>query len=138
MRQLKISRQFTNRENKSLDKYLSDISRVPMINAEEEVELAQRIREGDERGAHLHQPAERHGRVGIDQRAENDVMEIHDEENHQAGHRDKGRQTDFGRIFDDVRRARLRVADHHRDDRGRELQTERIEPGEHAIHHTDQ
>jgi RNA polymerase primary sigma factor len=48
MRQLKISRQFTNRENKSLDKYLSDISRVPMINAEEEVELAQRIREGDQ------------------------------------------------------------------------------------------
>lgn len=48
MRQLKISRQFTNRENKSLDKYLSDISRVPMINAEEEVELAQSIRGGDQ------------------------------------------------------------------------------------------
>lgn len=48
MRQLKISRQFTNRENKSLDKYLSDISRVPMINSEEEVELAQAIRAGDQ------------------------------------------------------------------------------------------
>jgi RNA polymerase primary sigma factor len=48
MRQLKISRQFTNRDNKSLDKYLSDISRIPMVNAEEETELAQRIKEGDQ------------------------------------------------------------------------------------------
>src|SRR4249919_1152878 len=48
MRQLKISKQFTNRESKSLDKYLNEISKVSMINAEEEVELAQRIREGDQ------------------------------------------------------------------------------------------
>lgn len=48
MRQLKISRQFTNRENKSLDKYLNDISKVGMIDANEEVELARRIRDGDQ------------------------------------------------------------------------------------------
>ena len=48
MRQLKISKQFTNRENKSLDKYLNEISKVSMIDAQEEVELARRIREGDQ------------------------------------------------------------------------------------------
>ncbi|WP_047548084.1 RNA polymerase sigma factor RpoD/SigA [Psychroserpens sp. Hel_I_66] len=48
MRQLKITKQVTNRESKSLDKYLQDISKLPMITAEEEVELAQRIREGDQ------------------------------------------------------------------------------------------
>ena len=48
MRQLKISKQFTNRENKSLDKYLNEISKVNMIDAQEEVELARRIREGDQ------------------------------------------------------------------------------------------
>lgn len=48
MRQLKITKQVTNRESKSLDKYLQDISKVELITAEEEVELAQRIREGDQ------------------------------------------------------------------------------------------
>ncbi|MDO7172931.1 RNA polymerase sigma factor RpoD/SigA [Mariniflexile sp. AS56] len=48
MRQLKITKQVTNRESKSLDKYLQDISKIPLITAEEEVELAQRIRQGDQ------------------------------------------------------------------------------------------
>lgn len=48
MRQLKITKQVTNRESKSLDKYLQDISKVDLITAEEEVDLAQRIREGDQ------------------------------------------------------------------------------------------
>ncbi|HCY81756.1 sigma-70 family RNA polymerase sigma factor [Xanthomarina gelatinilytica] len=48
MRQLKITKQVTNRESKSLDKYLQDISKLPLITADEEVELAQRIREGDQ------------------------------------------------------------------------------------------
>ncbi len=48
MRQLKITKQVTNRESKSLDKYLQDISKMPLITAEEEVELAQRIKEGDQ------------------------------------------------------------------------------------------
>ena len=48
MRQLKIVKQVTNRESKSLDKYLQDISKIDLITAQEEVELAQRIREGDQ------------------------------------------------------------------------------------------
>ena len=48
MRQLKISKQFTNRENKSLDKYLNEISKVEMITPQEEVELAKRIKESDQ------------------------------------------------------------------------------------------
>ncbi|SDE84045.1 RNA polymerase primary sigma factor [Cellulophaga baltica] len=48
MRQLKIIKQVTNRESKSLDKYLQDISKIDLITANEEVDLAQRIREGDQ------------------------------------------------------------------------------------------
>ena len=48
MRQLKITKQVTNRESKSLDKYLQDISKIGLITADEEVELAQRIRQGDQ------------------------------------------------------------------------------------------
>ncbi len=48
MRQLKITKQVTNRESKSLDKYLQDISKLPLITADEEVELAQLIREDDQ------------------------------------------------------------------------------------------
>ena len=47
MRQLKIVKQVTNRESKSLDKYLQDISKIDMITADEEVELARRIKQGD-------------------------------------------------------------------------------------------
>ena len=47
MRQLKIIKQVTNRETASLDKYLQEIGRVDLITAEEEVELAQRIKAGD-------------------------------------------------------------------------------------------
>ncbi|GAK91722.1 RNA polymerase sigma factor RpoD [Nonlabens ulvanivorans] len=49
MRQLKITKQVTNRESKSLDKYLQDISKIDLITAEEEVELAQLIKKGDQR-----------------------------------------------------------------------------------------
>lgn len=48
MRQLKISRSITNREQGSLDKYLADIAKEPMITPDEEVELAQKIKEGDQ------------------------------------------------------------------------------------------
>jgi len=48
MRQLKITKQVTNRESKSLDKYLQDIGKIALITAEEEVELAQLIRSGDQ------------------------------------------------------------------------------------------
>ncbi len=48
MRQLKITKSITNRETASLDKYLQDIGREELITAEEEVLLAQRIKQGDE------------------------------------------------------------------------------------------
>jgi RNA polymerase primary sigma factor len=48
MRQLKIVKQITNRENQSLDKYLQEISKIDLITADEEVKLAQRIRKGDQ------------------------------------------------------------------------------------------
>ena len=47
MRQLKITKQVTNRETASLDKYLQEIGKVDLISAEEEVELAKKIRDGD-------------------------------------------------------------------------------------------
>ena len=49
MRQLKITKQVTNRETASLDKYLQEIGKVELITAEEEVELAQKIKAGDQR-----------------------------------------------------------------------------------------
>ncbi len=48
MRQLKITKQVTNRETASLDKYLQEIGKVELITAEEEVELARKIKEGDQ------------------------------------------------------------------------------------------
>jgi RNA polymerase primary sigma factor len=47
MRQLKITKQVTNRETASLDKYLQEIGKVDLLTAEEEVELARRIKQGD-------------------------------------------------------------------------------------------
>ena len=49
MRQLKISKSITNRESESLDKYLQEIVREQLITADQEVELAQRIKQGDRR-----------------------------------------------------------------------------------------
>ena len=48
MRQLKITKQITNRETASLDMYLQDIGRVELITADEEVVLAQKIKQGDQ------------------------------------------------------------------------------------------
>ena len=48
MRQLKITKQVTNREELSLDKYLHEIGKVPLLSTDEEVELARSIRKGDE------------------------------------------------------------------------------------------
>ncbi|HQK98994.1 MAG TPA: RNA polymerase sigma factor RpoD/SigA, partial [Bacteroidia bacterium] len=47
MRQLKITKQVTNRETASLDKYLQEIGKVELLRPEEEVDLARRIKEGD-------------------------------------------------------------------------------------------
>lgn len=48
MRQLKISKQITNRESQSLDKYLQEIGKVDLLTADEEVDLAKRIKAGDQ------------------------------------------------------------------------------------------
>lgn len=48
MRQLKISKQITNRESESLDKYFNEIGKVELISADEEVVLSRRIKEGDQ------------------------------------------------------------------------------------------
>jgi RNA polymerase primary sigma factor len=47
MKQLRIAKQITNRENESLDRYLNEIAKVDMVSVEMEVELSRRIREGD-------------------------------------------------------------------------------------------
>ena len=60
MRQLKITKSITNRESASLDKYLQEIGKEELITVEEEVELAQRIKKGDQEAlgeAHQSQPA---------------------------------------------------------------------------------
>lgn len=49
MRQLKITKSITNRESQSLEKYLQEIGKVDLLTADEEVDLAQRIRAGDQR-----------------------------------------------------------------------------------------
>lgn len=48
MRQLKITNKITSRESLSLDKYLNDIGKIPMLSADDETELARRIRMGDQ------------------------------------------------------------------------------------------
>ena len=49
MRQLKITKSITNRDTASLDKYLQDIGKEGLITADEEVELARKIRAGDQK-----------------------------------------------------------------------------------------
>src|SRR5919205_1670586 len=48
MRQLKIATQITNRDSQAVEKYLQEISKIPMITPEEEVQLAIRIKQGDQ------------------------------------------------------------------------------------------
>jgi len=49
MRQLKITTSITNRENETLDRYLQDISKEELITADEEVEIAQKVKQGDQK-----------------------------------------------------------------------------------------
>jgi len=53
MRHLKITKQVTNRESESLDKYLQEIGKVTLINTEQEVELAKRIKQGDQKALEI-------------------------------------------------------------------------------------
>ena len=50
MRQLKISRSITNRQGEALDRYLGEVSRIPMVNLDEETQLADEIRQGGKHG----------------------------------------------------------------------------------------
>ena len=63
MRQLKITKQVTNRETASLDKYLQEIGRVDLITAEEEVELARKIKAGDKAVSYTHLTLPTNGEV---------------------------------------------------------------------------
>ena len=49
MRQLKISKSITNRESQSIERYLQEIGKVELLTAEQEVDLARRIKQGDEK-----------------------------------------------------------------------------------------
>ena len=51
MRQLKITKSITNRESQSLEKYLQEIGKVELISPEEEVKLAIRIKQGDQKSS---------------------------------------------------------------------------------------
>jgi RNA polymerase primary sigma factor len=53
MRQLKITKQVTNRETPSLDKYLHEIGKVKLLTAEEEVALAKKIKKGDNKALEM-------------------------------------------------------------------------------------
>ena len=50
MKQFKINKNYTNRSEESLDKYLVEINHIPMITPDQEVELAQIIRKGGKKG----------------------------------------------------------------------------------------
>ena len=50
MRQLKISRSITNRSGEALERYLGEISRIPMVNLDEEEQLAYDIKQGGKKG----------------------------------------------------------------------------------------
>ena len=78
MRQLKITKQVTNRESKSLDKYLQDISKIPLITAEEEVELAQRIRQGDQKALDILTTANLRFVVSVSKQYQNQGLSLPD------------------------------------------------------------
>ena len=78
MRQLKITKQVTNRESKSLDKYLQDISKIDLITAEEEVELAQRIKKGDQRALEKLTTANLRFVVSVDKQYQNQGLKLPD------------------------------------------------------------
>ena len=78
MRQLKISKQVTNRETASLDKYLQEISRVEMVSPEEEVELARRIKSGDQSALHRLTKANLRFVISVSKQYQNQGMSLPD------------------------------------------------------------
>jgi len=78
MRQLKIIKQVTNRETASLDKYLQEIGRVDLITAEEEVELAQRIKAGDKEALEILTKANLRFVVSVSKQYQNQGLSLPD------------------------------------------------------------
>ena len=78
MRQLKITKQVTNRETASLDKYLQEIGKVDLITAEEEVELAQRIKAGDQIALEKLTKANLRFVVSVAKQYQNQGLTLHD------------------------------------------------------------
>ncbi len=78
MRQLKIIKQVTNRETPALDKYLHEIGKVDLINAEEEVELARRIKNGDEKAMDQLIRANLRFVVSVSKQYQNQVLSLPD------------------------------------------------------------
>ena len=79
MRQIKITKQITVRENQSIEKYLAEINKIPLIKPEEEVELAQRIREDKDHEA-LHKLVQANLRfvVSVAKQFQNNGMHLSD------------------------------------------------------------
>jgi RNA polymerase primary sigma factor len=78
MRQLKITKQVTNRETASLDKYLQEIGKVDLITAEQEVELARRIKQGDKKALEELTKANLRFVVSVSKQYQNQGLSLHD------------------------------------------------------------
>jgi RNA polymerase primary sigma factor len=78
MRQLKITKQVTNRETLSLDKYLQEIGKVDMITADEEVELAIKIKQGDLQALHKMTKANLRFVVSVSKQYQNQGLSLPD------------------------------------------------------------
>lgn len=75
---MKITKQFTNRESKSLDQYLQDIGRVDLITAEQEIELAIRIKQGDEKALEMLTKANLRFVVSVAKQFQNQGLSLED------------------------------------------------------------
>lgn len=78
MRQLKITPSITNRDSQSLDKYLSDISKIPMITVEEEINLMRLIRAGDRAALHKLTNANLRFVVSVSKKFQNQGLTLND------------------------------------------------------------
>ena len=78
MRQLKIIKQITNKESRSLDVYLQEISKLPMITAEKEVELAPLIRNGNQLALNVLIKANLRFVVSVAKQYQNQGLKLHD------------------------------------------------------------
>jgi RNA polymerase primary sigma factor len=78
MRQLKITKSITNRESQSIEKYLQEIGKLPLLTAEQEVALAKRIKAGDERALETLVNANLRFVVSVAKQYQNSSMSLND------------------------------------------------------------